>query len=193
MTSLLARAAIVALAAGLLACSGDTTEMSRRDIAVLETTKGTIEIAFFPKSAPLAVENFQTHVRNGYYDGTHFHRIIPSFVIQGGDPTGTGRGGESIWGDPFPDEFDPDLRYERAGLVGMANWGPGTNGSQFFITLRPTPWLNDRHTLFGVVIYSSKTIAAIAAAGSTSGQPSEEVTIVRTTMRRRSHWPTGAP
>ncbi len=120
-------------------------------IVVLETTQGKITLELFPKIAPLAVENFVTHVKNGYYNGLIFHRIIRGFMIQGGDPTGTGRGGECIWGKPFKDEFAPNVTFNRKGILAMANAGPSTNGSQFFITVAPTPWLNGRHTIFGEV------------------------------------------
>jgi len=120
-------------------------------IAVLETTQGNIEIELRPDLAPLAVENFETHIKNGYYDGLIFHRIIKQFMIQGGDPTGTGRGGESIWGKSFKDEFTSKAMFNRAGVLAMANAGPNTNGSQFFITTVETPHLNGRHTIFGYV------------------------------------------
>ena len=120
-------------------------------VAVLETTQGNIEIELRPDLAPLAVENFETHIKNGYYDGLIFHRIIKQFMIQGGDPTGTGRGGESIWGKPFKDEFTSKAMFNRAGILAMANAGPNTNGSQFFITTVETPHLNGRHTIFGYV------------------------------------------
>jgi len=120
-------------------------------VVVLETTQGKITLELFPKVAPLAVENFVTHVKNGYYDGLIFHRIIKGFMIQGGDPTGTGRGGECIWGKPFRDEFAPNVTFNRKGILAMANAGPSTNGSQFFITVAPTQWLNGRHTIFGEV------------------------------------------
>ena len=119
--------------------------------AVLETTQGDIEIELRPDLAPIAVENFSTHIKNGYYDGLIFHRIIKRFMIQGGDPTGTGRGGESIWGKPFKDEFTSKAMFNRAGVLAMANAGPNTNGSQFFITTIETPHLNGRHTIFGYV------------------------------------------
>ncbi len=120
-------------------------------VAVLETTQGNIEIELRPDLAPLAVENFETHIKNGYYNGLIFHRIIKQFMIQGGDPTGTGRGGESIWGKPFKDEFTSKAMFNRAGILAMANAGPNTNGSQFFITTVETPHLNGRHTIFGYV------------------------------------------
>jgi len=119
--------------------------------AVVKTTQGTIEIELRSDLAPKAVENFVTHSKNGYYNGLIFHRIIKNFMIQGGDPTGTGRGGESIWGKPFKDEFAPNAVFDRPGILAMANAGPNTNGSQFFITTVPTYWLNGRHSIFGFV------------------------------------------
>lgn len=118
----------------------------------LQTTQGEMTFELFDKVAPKAVKNFTTHVKQGYYDGLTFHRIIKNFMIQGGDPTGTGRGGESIWKKPFADEFAPNVVFDKAGILAMANAGPNTNGSQFFITTVPTPWLNGRHTIFGKVI-----------------------------------------
>ncbi len=120
-------------------------------MVVFETTKGTIVLKLYPKLAPKTVENFIGLVNKGYYDGVIFHRIIKDFMIQGGDPTGTGRGGESIWGPKFEDEFTPKLKFDKPGILAMANAGPNTNGSQFFITTVPTPWLDFRHTIFGEV------------------------------------------
>lgn len=120
----------------------------KNPIAVLETTAGIIELELFADIAPLTVENFITHIKNGYYNGIIFHRIIRNFMIQGGDPTGTGHGGESIWGKPFKDEFKSKT-FDKIGVLAMANRGPHTNGSQFFITTALTPWLNGRHTIFG--------------------------------------------
>ncbi len=110
---------------------------SGEQIAVMHTNHGDISIRLFPDKAPKAVENFTTHAANGYYNGLIFHRVIKDFMIQGGDPTGTGCGGESIWGTPFKDEFDPSLHNLR-GALSMANAGPGTNGSQFFIVQAPS-------------------------------------------------------
>jgi len=118
---------------------------------ILETNQGKIELELFPEVAPLAVENFMTHVKNGYYNGIAFHRIIKNFMIQGGDPTETGRGGESIWHKEFKDEFKPNLVFDKPGILAMANHGPNTNGSQFFITTAPAPWLNGGYTIFGKV------------------------------------------
>ncbi len=118
-------------------------------VAVLETTQGKIEIELRPDLAPKTVENFTTHIKNGYYNGLIFHRIIKNFMVQGGDPTGTGRGGESIWGGKFKDEFNAKAMFNKTGILAMANAGANTNGSQFFITTVETPWLNGKHTIFG--------------------------------------------
>lgn len=162
-------------------------------VATIKTNLGDIKVLFFPEAAPKAVENFTTHAKNGYYNGIIFHRVIPDFMIQGGDPTGTGMGGESIWGSSFKDEFDPDYHNIR-GALSMANAGPGTNGSQFFIVqasevdagllsqmeqlsdrgfptecvedyraLGGTPWLDFKHTVFGQVYDGMDTVDAIAA------------------------------
>jgi len=119
---------------------------------VLETTQGKVEIELYPQHAPLAVANFVGHIESGYYDGLIFHRVIDGFMIQGGDPLGTGTGGQSIWGKPFPDEFTEELRFDKVGMLAMANSGPTTNGSQFFITTSKPNWLNGKHTIFGVVV-----------------------------------------
>jgi peptidylprolyl isomerase len=121
-------------------------------VMVMETTEGIIEIALKPALAPKACENFMKLAEKKYYDGLVFHRIIKDFMIQGGDPKGNGTGGESIWGKPFEDEFSFSLTFDRPGLLAMANSGPHTNGSQFFITTVETPWLNHRHTIFGEVV-----------------------------------------
>ncbi|NRA90264.1 MAG: peptidylprolyl isomerase [Simkaniaceae bacterium] len=126
--------------------------MSKKPIVVMETTQGVIEIELKPDVAPKACENMMKHAAKGYYDGIIFHRIISNFMIQGGDPTGTGRGGESIWGKPFEDECTTKEKFDRPGILAMANAGPKTNGSQFFITTTETPWLNGAHTIFGEVV-----------------------------------------
>jgi len=123
-----------------------------QNIVILETNQGKIAIKLMPEIAPKACENFIGLAKKGYYDGVIFHRVIKGFMLQGGDPTATGRGGESIWGAPFEDEVSASVKFDGPGILAMANAGPGTNGSQFFITLAPTPWLNMRHTIFGEVI-----------------------------------------
>ena len=130
-------------------------------MVVIETTQGTIEVKLFDTVAPKACENFIGLVKKGYYDGTIFHRVIKQFMLQGGDPTGTGRGGQSLWGKPFADEVSSAIRFDRPGLLAMANSGPGTNGSQFFITTVPTPWLNMHHTIFGEVTVGYDIVQAI--------------------------------
>src|SRR3989338_5940288 len=126
--------------------------MAKEQRVILETNQGNIVIKLFADRAPKAVENFVGLVKKGYYNGIIFHRVIKGFMIQGGDPTGTGMGGESIWGRPFEDEVSKEAVFDRKGLVAMANAGPDTNGSQFFITTVPCPWLNMKHTIFGEVI-----------------------------------------
>ena len=128
---------------------------------ILKTTKGDIELELYAKIAPKAVENFLTHAKEGYYNHTIFHRVIKNFMIQGGDPTGTGRGGESIWHKPFVDEFKPGYTFDNPGVLAMANRGPNTNGSQFFITTAPTPWLNGGYTIFGKVIKGMNVVRKI--------------------------------
>lgn len=162
-------------------------------IAIMKTNYGEIKIRLFSDSAPKSVENFTVHAKAGYYDGLIFHRVINDFMIQGGDPTGTGMGGESIWGGSFEDEFSTSLHNLR-GALSMANAGPDTNGSQFFIvqaksvsedmldqlrtadskyyppecvegyeSLGGTPWLDYHHTVFGQVYEGMDTVDAIAA------------------------------
>lgn len=130
-------------------------------IVVLETTQGEIELKLFSEVAPRACENFVGLIEKGYYNGIIFHRVIKNFMIQGGDPLGTGTGGESLWGGKFEDEFTPNVEFNRKGLLAMANAGPNTNGSQFFITTVPTPWLNMKHTIFGEVITGYETVQKI--------------------------------
>ncbi|KAI7333848.1 Peptidyl-prolyl cis-trans isomerase-like [Hortaea werneckii] len=117
----------------------------------LETSMGAIVVELYNDHASKTCQNFSTLAARNYYNGTIFHRIIPDFMIQGGDPTGTGRGGSSVFGDKFEDEIRSDLKHTGAGILSMANSGPNTNGSQFFITLAPTPWLDGKHTIFGRV------------------------------------------
>lgn len=136
----------------LLLAIASLTLFAANPVAVLETNQGKIEIELRPDIAPKAVENFTTHIKNGFYDGIIFHRVIKNFMIQSGDPQGTGRGGYSIWKKPFEDEFSPNVLFDKPGILAMANRGPNTNGSQFFITTAKTPWLNGGHTIFGYVI-----------------------------------------
>jgi peptidylprolyl isomerase len=146
--------------------------------AVLETNKGNIEIKLFEKKAPLTTKNFKELIKSGYYNGVSFHRIIKDFMIQGGDPTGTGRGGQSIYGKKFQDEFSPKDSFNKPGIVAMANAGPNTNGSQFFITVVPTPYLNHKHTIFGEVIKGMDNVYKISnVKTSQRGRPYERIFI----------------
>ncbi|KAK3355281.1 peptidyl-prolyl cis-trans isomerase ppi1 [Neurospora tetraspora] len=154
------------------------------DVAV-ETTMGTFTLELYTTHAPKTCKNFATLADRGYYDATPFHRIIKDFMIQGGDPTGTGRGGSSIYGEKFEDEIHPGLKHTGAGVLSMANAGPNTNGSQFFITLAPTPWLDGKHTIFGRV---KKGMGVIRRMGMVptdkEDRPATEVKIVKARVVR---------
>jgi len=126
--------------------------------AIMETNKGTIELELEPSKTPVTTANFVNLAQKGFYNGIIFHRVIPNFMIQGGDPLGKGYGGP---GYKFEDEFDPSLRHTGPGILSMANAGPGTNGSQFFITHVATPWLDDHHTVFGHVTKGQDVVNAI--------------------------------
>jgi len=125
----------------------------------LQTSKGDIEATLYASQVPITIASFLNLAQRGYYDGISFHRVIPNFMIQGGDPTGSGAGGP---GYKFEDEFLPNLRHDKAGTFSMANAGPGTNGSQFFITHGPTPHLDHKHTVFGETTKGQDVIDAIA-------------------------------
>ncbi|MBQ2811709.1 MAG: peptidylprolyl isomerase [Clostridia bacterium] len=179
-------------------------------VATMQTSMGDIKIRLFPEAAPKTVENFTTHAKNGYYDGLIFHRVINDFMIQGGDPTGTGCGGQSIWGSTFEDEFCTDLHNLR-GALSMANAGPGTNGSQFFIVqadevshdlveqmeqlsdrgfptetvenykaVGGTPWLDYKHTVFGQVYEGMDVVDAIANVKTARGDKPVEDVVINT-------------
>jgi len=125
---------------------------------IVKTGKGTIEGTLFASKAPITVANFLNLAKHGYYNGITFHRVIPQFMIQGGDPTGTGSGGP---GYTFEDEVKTGLKHDKPGIFSMANRGPGTNGSKFFITHVPTPWLDGKHTVFGEVTKGQDVVNAI--------------------------------
>lgn len=127
--------------------------------ATIQTNKGSIELDLHADKTPMTVANFVNLAQRGYYDGVTFHRVIANFMIQGGDPTGTGAGGP---GYQFEDEFDPTLRHDGPGVLSMANAGPGTNGSQFFITHGPTPHLDNNHSVFGRVTSGQDVVDSIA-------------------------------
>jgi peptidyl-prolyl cis-trans isomerase-like 1 len=145
----------------------------------LETTMGAITLELYTSHAPKTCQNFSTLASRKYYNGTIFHRIIPDFMIQGGDPTGTGRGGSSIFGEKFEDEIRSDLKHTGAGVLSMANSGPNTNGSQFFITLAPTPWLDGKHTIFGRVTNGMRIVQRMGLVKTgPEDRPEEEVKIL---------------
>lgn len=144
--------------------------------------QGTITVELYTSHAPKTCANFETLARRGYYDETVFHRIIPGFMVQGGDPTGTGRGGSSIYGDKFADEIARplQLKHTGAGILSMANAGPDTNGSQFFVTLAPAPWLDGKHTIFGRVKAGMGVVRRLGLVQTDSeDRPVQEVKIVR--------------
>ncbi len=149
-------------------------------IAKVETTLGIIRIELFEDKAPITTKNFIDLINKGFYDGVIFHRVIDGFMIQGGDPTGTGRGGP---GYNIPDEFHPDLKHDGPGILSMANAGPNTGGSQFFITLGPTPHLNNRHAVFGKVIEGLDVVKAIGKTATGSGdRPLQEMAMKKVTI-----------
>ncbi|MEM8629234.1 MAG: peptidylprolyl isomerase [Chlamydiota bacterium] len=145
---------------------------AKQPIVVIETNQGAIEVELFPSAAKKTCENFLGLVEKNYYTDVIFHRVIKDFMIQGGDPTGTGAGGNSLWDAPFGDEFSPSYRFTAPGILAMANRGPNTNGSQFFITTVATPWLDNRHTIFGRVVRGMDIVRKI-----------EEVEVDRRTHR----------
>lgn len=157
-------------------------------VAVIQTNMGTIEIELFDDKTPRTVENFAGLAKKGYYDGVIFHRVIDQFMIQGGDPTGTGRGGESFWGGKFEDEFHPDLKHDQPGILSMANAGPNTNGSQFFITVVPTPWLDGKHSVFGKVINGMDVVYAISKVETSKpgDRPLQDVVMEKVTIEKRA-------
>lgn len=163
------------------------TKQQYKLVAVFETNMGTFECELFEDKAPKTVANFVGLAEKGYYNGVIFHRVIDNFVIQGGDPTGTGSGGESIYGHPFEDEFHPSLKHDKAGVLSMANAGPNTNGSQFFITLAPTPWLDNRHSIFGQVIKGMNVVRAIGKVETIKpgDRPVKDVVMKKVKIERR--------
>ena len=158
-----------------------------KTVAVVKTNMGTIEIELFAEQTPKTVENFVGLSEKGYYNGVIFHRVIKNFMIQGGDPTGTGRGGASFWGGKFEDEIVSDLKHDTPGILSMANAGPNTNGSQFFITLVATPWLDGKHTVFGKVINGMDVVNAIGEVKTAAGdKPVNEVVMEEVTIEKRA-------
>jgi peptidyl-prolyl cis-trans isomerase A (cyclophilin A) len=173
------------------------TQMTEATTATLMTTQGTVTVRLFPDHAPKTVRNFVELAEGGrewidprtrarskdkLYDGTIFHRVIAGFMVQGGDPLGTGTGGP---GYKFADEIHPDLRFDKPYLLAMANSGPGTNGSQFFITTVPTPWLNGKHTIFGEVISGADVVENISRVQTVPGdRPVTDVVLQSVTIQR---------
>ncbi|XP_056288170.1 peptidylprolyl isomerase domain and WD repeat-containing protein 1 [Pseudoliparis swirei] len=155
------------------------------DSAIIHTTMGDIHIKLFPVECPKTVENFCVHSRNGYFNSHIFHRIIKGFMIQTGDPTGTGMGGESIWAREFEDEFHATLRHDRPYTLSMANGGPGTNGSQFFVTVVPTPWLDNKHTVFGRCTKGMEAVQRICnlKVNPKTDKPYEDISIINITVK----------
>jgi len=176
---------IIALILGLFIAGFSKEAFSMDETVVLETNKGNIEIKLMPEVAPKACENFTKLVEKGYYNGLIFHRVIKDFMIQGGDPTGTGMGGKSVWGKPFEDEVSPSVKFDKPGILAMANAGPNTNGSQFFITTVATPWLNMKHTIFGEVTSGMDIVQAIENAETdSSDKPVSEVKIIKAYLKK---------
>lgn len=154
----------------------------KNSIAKFETSKGVFKIELFEDKVPLTAQNFVSLAEKKFYDGLVFHRVIPDFMIQGGDPAGNGTGGP---GYAIPDEFHPDLKHDEAGVLSMANAGPNTGGSQFFITLVPTPWLDNRHAVFGKVVEGLDVVKSIGAVKTRSGdRPVEDVVIAKVTIEK---------
>lgn len=149
----------------------------------LHTNHGDITLEIFADKVPKTAKNFVELAKKGYYDGTIFHRVITDFMIQGGDPTGTGRGGESIYGERFEDEFHPELSHKK-GFISMANAGPNTNGSQFFIVhAEETSWLDGKHSVFGNVVSGMEVVETIALVQKDSGdRPFKKVEITKVTV-----------
>jgi cyclophilin family peptidyl-prolyl cis-trans isomerase len=156
-----------------------TFDESKSYYAVMETSKGTIKIKFMPGHAPMHVTSFMYLTKLGFYDGLTFHRVIPNFMAQGGCPLGRGNGGP---GYKFDGEFDRKVKHNRGGLLSMANAGPGTDGSQFFLTFVQTPWLDGKHTIFGEVVEGMDVLKALERVGSRSGKTTERLTMDKVTV-----------
>jgi peptidyl-prolyl cis-trans isomerase B (cyclophilin B) len=171
MNHSISRFAVTALA--ILGMAGTSPAQETKPVSdiniTIKTNKGDIDLVIFASRVPLTAANFLNLAKHGYYNGVSFHRVIPDFMIQGGDPTGTGRGGP---GYKFEDEFDPSLKHSKPGILSMANAGPGTNGSQFFITHVPTPHLDGKHAIFGEVTKGQDVVNAIK-----QGDKIESITI----------------
>ncbi len=157
-------------------------------VATIQTNQGKMELELFPKEAPKTVENFCGLIKKDYYNGVTFHRVIDGFMIQGGDPTGTGSGGDSYFGGTFNDEFSNNATHSGPGILSMANAGPNTNGSQFFITLAATPWLNGKHSVFGKIISGMDVLESIGKVPTTKpfDKPVKDVVMEEVTVEKRT-------
>ncbi|HZX44257.1 MAG TPA: peptidylprolyl isomerase [Candidatus Nanoarchaeia archaeon] len=169
---------ILALAIILIVgCKG----VSNMKTAVFDTTKGTFEIQLYTDKAPITTQNFIDLTNKGFYNGQKFHRVIDGFMVQGGDPNGDGTGGP---GYTIKDEFHPELRHDSEGILSMANRGPNTGGSQFFITLAPTGWLDDKHAVFGKVIKGMDIVRSIGSSPTGPGdKPLQDIIIKKITIK----------
>jgi peptidyl-prolyl cis-trans isomerase A (cyclophilin A) len=170
---------------GPKAPAGETpkTTSGKNSVAVFETSKGTFKIELFEDKAPKTAKNFIDLANKNFYNGTKFHRVIDGFMIQGGDPNGNGTGGP---GYTIPDEFQSSLKHDSAGILSMANRGPNTGGSQFFITLAPTPWLDNKHAIFGKVIEGLEVVKAIGKVKTgPNDKPVEDVVIKHITIESK--------
>lgn len=156
-----------------------TFEAGKTYYAKMETTKGTVKIKLLPDVAPMHVTSFIYLTRLGFYDGLSFHRVIPGFMAQGGCPLGSGTGGP---GYEYGGEFSPSVRHDKGGLLSMANRGPNTDGSQFFLTFVATPWLDGKHTIYGEVVDGMNVLKALEAAGTQSGRTLEPLKMDKVTI-----------
>jgi cyclophilin family peptidyl-prolyl cis-trans isomerase len=174
------KTAIELFAVGCFMSLAVTEAWAASPTATFETSMGTFKVELFSDQAPKTVQNFIDLAEKGFYNGVIFHRVIDNFMIQGGDPTGTGRGGP---GYAIPDEFGPSLKHDKPGLLSMANAGPDTGGSQFFVTLVPTPWLDGKHAIFGSVVEGIDVVKAIGKTKvDTSDRPVVDVVIQSLTI-----------
>jgi cyclophilin family peptidyl-prolyl cis-trans isomerase len=158
-------------------------DATREYFWVLETNKGNIKIRLMPDVAPMHVTSTMFLTEQGFYNGTTFHRVIPDFMAQGGCPLGTGTGGP---GYQYAGEFSPKVKHDRPFLLSMANAGPNTDGSQFFITFAATPWLDGKHTIFGEVVEGQDTVKKLEAVGSPQGRPKEELKIIKAGIEEKA-------
>uniref|UniRef100_A0A2C9JSC2 peptidylprolyl isomerase n=1 Tax=Biomphalaria glabrata TaxID=6526 RepID=A0A2C9JSC2_BIOGL len=169
----------------IIAATQDASYLRISENCIIHTTLGDIHCKLFAKECPKTAENFCVHSRNGYYNNQLFHRVIKGFMIQTGDPLGNGTGGESIWGGEFEDEFHPNLRHDRPYTLSMANAGPNTNGSQFFITVVPTPWLDNKHTVFGRVVKGMEVVQTISnvKVNPKTDKPYDDIRVISITVK----------